>query len=187
MSQQGSPALLTCMRTRLNVISHSIMRSGWCLLLAVIGVCTIIPASALAVVSSGSGGGAPVIVQSAQKGCLSTPAAKLSLSGPVAAGDDLLLAVSGQGYGSAGPVVTGVSDPVNGNWSALVNDKSLTLGNNRYLSYAVYQVANAKAAGTGLAVTVDQKAGQSAGSAVLLDVGGALRETQAQFGKGPTT
>ena len=45
------------------------------------------------------------------------------LSQPVAAGDDLVLLVSGQGYDSAAPTVSSVSDPVNGQWSALVNDK----------------------------------------------------------------
>ncbi len=182
MSREGTRTLLRFMPTRLNVIGQSIMGSGWSVLLVVIGCCAIMPAAALATTVSSSAGGALDIVQSTQKSCLSTPAAKLSLSGPVSAGDDLLLAVTGQGYGSAAPVVNGVSDPVNGEWSALVNDKSRTLGDKRYLSYAVYQATNAKAAPSGVTVTVDQKAGQSAAGAVLLDVGGALKETQVELG-----
>ncbi len=92
-----------------------------------------------------------------------------------------MLLVSGQGYGSAAPIVTGVSDPLNGDWSLLVNDKSDTLDGWRHVSYAVYDVANAKAALGGLKVTVTQQAGQSAAGAVLLDVGGQVSEDELQF------
>ena len=122
-----------------------------------------------------------MIAQTARENCLATPSATIHLRGPVVAGDDLVLLVSGQGFDGAAPIVTSVIDPVNGHWTALVNDKSATLDNMRHLSYAAYQVTNAKAAPSGLTVTVNQQPGQSAAGAVLLDVTGPAGEAHAQF------
>ena len=168
-------------RARFCAIRHTVTRGSRTLLLAVMVSCAIIPASALAMTAPDSGGGMPVITQSAEKACFAIPSDTIRLRSPVAAGDDLVLLVSGQGYDSAAPVVTGVADPLNGTWSPLVNDKSLTLDRLRYLSYAVYDVTNAKAAPNGLTVTVTQQRGQSAAGAVLLDVGGPVSEDKPQF------
>ena len=122
--------------------------------------------------SSGAAASRPQVSQSVRQVCLGTPTSTITLPNAVAAGDDLALVVSGQGYDGSAPSVSSVSDPVNGQWSALVNDKSQTTDSHRYLSYAVYQIAGAKAAPAGLTVTVNQTAGQSAASAVLVDVTG---------------
>jgi hypothetical protein len=98
-----------------------------------------------------------VIGQSVESQCLATPSDTIHLTGPVLAGDDLILLVSGQGYDAAAPVVNGVSDPVNGNWTALVNDKSATLDGMRYLGYAVYQMKDSKAAPGGLKVSTSRR------------------------------
>ena len=153
----------------------------WTPILVAIAVCAIAPASVLASSMSTSGGRGPVIAQTARENCLATPSATIHLRGPVVAGDDLVLLVSGQGFDGAAPIVTSVIDPVNGHWTALVNDKSATLDNMRHLSYAAYQVTNAKAAPSGLTVTVNQQPGQSAAGAVLLDVTGPAGEAHAQF------
>ena len=153
----------------------------WTAIFVAIAVCAIAPASVLAASMSTSGGGGPVIAQTARENCLATPSATIHLRGPVVAGDDLVLLVSGQGFDGAAPIVTSVTDPVNGHWTALVNYKSATLDNMRHLSYAAYQVTNAKAAPSGLIVTVNQQPGQSAAGAVLLDVTGPVGEAQPRF------
>jgi hypothetical protein len=120
-------------------------------------------------------------MQTAVGRCLPTPSATITLPRAVTPGDELLLVVSGQGYRRGAPIVTSVSDPVNGQWSPLVNDKSQTLDGLRRLSYAVYDLPHAQAAPSGLKVTIVQQRGQSAAGAVLLDVGGPLSAQQTQF------
>jgi hypothetical protein len=162
----------------------AVLSYGWSLLLVVIAMCAIAPASALAKRRiSKAGDAGPVIAQSVKSECLATPSDTIHLTGPVVAGDDLVLLVSGQGFDAAAPVVTGVSDPVNGNWTQLVNDKSTTLDGMRYLGYAVYQVKDSKAAPGGLKVTVNQQPGQSAAGAVLLDLATPATARDVQFVK----
>lgn len=122
------------------------------------------------------------ITQTARSGCLSTPSATITLSGAVAAGDDLMLVVSGDGYIGAAATVTGVSDNVNGAWAPLVNDKSLAASDGTsYLSYSVWHRVNSKAATSGLTVTVNETAGQTQAAAVVLDLAGPVSEDQEVF------
>ncbi len=167
-------------RTRLGIIRQTLRHAEW-LLLLLVGCSLALSPSASALTASIAGNGAPVIVQTAVGKCVSTTSATIRLPGAVAAGDDLLLVVSGQGYGGQAPVVTSVSDPVNGQWSPLVNDKSETLRGQPHLSYGVYDVAHATAAPHGLTVSVAQQGGPSAAGAVLLDVGGPVTAGQLQF------
>lgn len=130
---------------------------------------------------------APGLTVATSKACLATTSDTIALSNAVTAGDDLVLLVSGQGYGAAAPTVTGVSDTVNGTWTALVNDQSLTSDHTHYLSYAVYHFNGSAAAAQGLTVTVHQNAGQTAASAVLLDIAGPVTEDTAAFNQGLQT
>jgi endoglucanase len=123
----------------------------------------------------------PTISQTAKHVCLGAPADTIRLSGPVGAGDDLVLVVSGQGYAAASAVVTGVSDPVNGQWSPLANDKALTTDSAHYLSYSVWRLENSKPASGGLTITINQVNGQSGASAVLLDVDGPIATDHLAF------
>ena len=141
--------------------------------LVVAVACLALPSAALAAPSG--------LRQVAVKNCFQTPSDRVSLTQPVAAGDDLVLVVSGGGYASASPIVTSVTDSVNGSWTALVNDQALTTDHTHYLSYAVYQVVDSAAAPNGLTVTVTEKPGQASASAVLLDVPAPLTESGMSF------
>ncbi len=142
--------------------------------LALITLTVAMPAAA-------SSASSPSVSQAVSQICLGTPSAKIDFSHAISAGDDLVLVVGGQGYGSSAAVVTGVSDTANGSWKQLANDQSVSMGNQEYLSYAVYEVTNSKAAAAGLPVTVTERQGQSAASAVLLDVTGASAQDHVAF------
>jgi endoglucanase len=143
------------------------------LLVALLAATLAIGGSTLAMArpARAASSGGLFLAQSVGKGCLAMPSDHVSLPGAVTGGDELVLLVSGQGYKGAAPVVKGVSDPVNGSWTALANDHSLTGDGAKYLSYAVYVVRKAKAS-SGVTATVEQSVGQSAASATLLDVRG---------------
>ena len=186
MWSHGRCAALSCGLTRARqcALRYMVAQRVWILSLFVIGTCAALPTAAAALTLTGAGAAEPSIVQTATGNCLATPSTTIRLKGPVAAGDALVLMVSGQGFDSAAPVVTGASDPVNGKWSSFVNIPSQTADGSRYLSYAVYGVASAKAAPNGVTVTVTQKAGQSAAGAVLLDIAGPVSLAHVEFPEG---
>lgn len=117
----------------------------------------------------------PRITQVSPQICLATPSATVALTNPVTAGDTLVLVVAGQGYSAAAPVVTGVSDNVNGAWTQLTNAPNLTADGLRYLSYSVYEMPSTQAAPNGLTITVNQVAGQSSASVIAFEVNSKLR------------
>ncbi|MGO9901607.1 MAG: hypothetical protein ACLP0J_18415, partial [Solirubrobacteraceae bacterium] len=105
--------------------------------------------------------------------CLAQPTGTLALSSAVDVGDDLFLVVGGQGYTGAASTVSGVSDNVNGAWTQLSNSGSNTLASgSKYVSGAIYELKDSKAAPTGLTVTISSTEGQSGISGVVVDAGG---------------
>jgi Glycosyl hydrolases family 18 len=134
-------------------------------------------AGVLAAVQLGGGAtsalaSSPEIVQSGKSACLATPTATVKLSKTVTAGDTLAVLVAGQGYGSASPSVTSVTDPVDGTWKRVDNTGALQSGSH-YMSYAVYETT-AKSTQKGLTITINQNAGQSAAGAIAIEVDGTL-------------
>lgn len=121
----------------------------------------------------------PQIQQVSDQICLATPSDTVALTKPVGAHDSLVLVVAGQGYGATSPAVTGVSDNVNGAWTQVTNAPGVTPDSLHYLSYAVYEMPDSQAAPNGLMITVNELAGQSAASAVALEVDGQV--TDASF------
>lgn len=167
-------------RARVGSFRQTLLQTG-ALLLLLTGAFLVVAPAALALGPSSSQVGALAISQTAVGRCLPTPSATITLPRAVTTGDELLLMVGGQGYRRGAPTVTSVSDPVNGQWSPLINDKSETLDGVRRLSYAVYDLAHAKAAPSGLKVTIVQQRGQSAAGAVLVDISGPVSAQETQF------
>jgi chitinase len=132
---------------------------------------------AVALVTAGGAGTAfaatATIVQTGRRVCLGTPSSTVKLSGAVTAGDALVVLVAGQGYGGHSPTVTGVSDPTDGSWTYAENTGALQRGP-RYLSYAVYETTAKASSSSGLTIKITQVAGQSAASAIALEVNGTL-------------
>lgn len=114
----------------------------------------------------------PQIQQTSDQICLATPSDTVTLTKPVGAHDSLVLVVAGQGYGATSPAVAGVSDNINGAWTQVTNAPGVTPDSLHYLSYSVYELPDSQAAPNGLMITVNEAAGQSAASAVALEVDG---------------
>ena len=115
----------------------------------------------------------PSVVQSGTQICLAN-SDTVSLSKSVTTGDTLVVIVGGQGYHGSASTVTGVSDPVNGAWTEVANTGSITRDNTHYRSFAVYEVMSSKAASGGLSITIQSTSGQTAPSAVAVEVKGSV-------------
>ena len=115
----------------------------------------------------------PSVVQSGTRICLGN-SDTVSFSNSVTAGDTLVVIVGGQGYRGSASAVTGVSDPVNGAWTEVANTGSITRDNIHYRSFAVYDVMSSKAASGGLSITIQSTSGQTAPSAVAVEVKGSV-------------
>ena len=124
-------------------------------------------AAVLTAAAPATAGAQPTIAQAFKASCLHAPGASIALGKPVAAGDDLVLVVEGQGYGVSAPKVLGVSDTVNGPWGEMVNRVGASGSDD--LNFAVYHRTSAAAPG-GLTVNITQAAGGTGASAVVVDV-----------------
>jgi hypothetical protein len=113
----------------------------------------------------------------------------VSTSPAVSAGDDLFAVFAGQGYNGTASTVSSVSDNVNGAWTAVAQsgDHSLAYnGNTWHASYSVFELRNAKAAPSGVTLTINGTSGQSPNaSGVVFDARGVSSIGASSFQSAP--
>jgi hypothetical protein len=112
----------------------------------------------------------------------------LSVPGAVDSGDTLIAIFAGQGYTTAAPQITGVSDGANGSWTEIGSSTGGSQASGSLnVSYEVFDVPSSAAAAGGLTLTVSGTAGgsnSSQPSAVVLDLRGVASIGASSFQSG---